>query len=291
MKALLQTNAFMLNLPPKRVSTISASSHLRSSMLALDGTGMPPDVFSYPFAWSPKNIIAITCGTNIYSQRLDTKEIFRICKLHLFNGAPTSIEWGRPDAGKQDTLAVGTTSGVVELWDVASPTPTCSGSWDDNEWSSTCGMSWCGDVLAVGRSDATVSFLDSRQSGEAKRLKVGHKGKVHGVKWSPDGRYLASGDREGLVYVWDARACKALMDGDASKRGGKMKHNGPVKVGRSYSMPTLELTGYRLSLGVPGNPTCWPQEASSQKVQSVSGALTIRPVSHRLINLFTHPCS
>jgi cell division cycle protein 20 (cofactor of APC complex) len=51
---------------------------------------------------------------------------------------------------------------------------------------------------------------------------------VYSVKWSTDGNYLASGDAEGSLFIWDARAGKNLED--RSSRSAKINLGGPIKV-------------------------------------------------------------
>src|SRR5262249_57022602 len=54
------------------------------------------------------------------------------------------------------------------------------------------------------------------QEGDLPTLK-GHKGRVEGVCWSPDGTRLASACRGSTVKVWDARAGQEVL---SLKTGG-----------------------------------------------------------------------
>jgi WD40 repeat protein len=167
------------------------------------------------------------------------------------------IEWGGTEM--QNTLALGTTAGTVQLWDVAGGgRGLCS--WADPECSCIGGMSWYGHSLAVGRSHGDISIFDARQQSEVRRVK-GHKGRVNALKFSHDGKYIGSGDESGGVYIWDARACKSLSD---EKRWGRMKHSGPVRVIVVISLThILLIRGLSNSLfpGVLGNPIWLPQVA------------------------------
>ena len=110
-----------------------------------------------------------------------------------------------------------------------SETKACRQLWREPEWDAIGGMSWCPthDTLAVGADGGLVTFYDPRQLEQVTKI-TRHKSKVHGVQWSTDGNYLATGDQEGIVYVWDARAGKML--GNDKRLGGRMLHHAAVKV-------------------------------------------------------------
>ena len=213
---------------PPPVSQASSATHLGSSkqfLLALDGPGMPSDPFAFPLAWSRRNFIAVACGKDIYHQDLNTRAISRVCKIEkASHGRPTSIQWSEVNP---ECLALGTTTGSIQLWD--SETKACRQLWREPEWDAIGGMSWCPthDTLAVGADGGLVTFYDPRQLEHVTKI-TRHKSKVHGVQWSTDGNYLATGDQEGIVYVWDARAGKML--GNDKRLGGRMLHHAAVKV-------------------------------------------------------------
>lgn len=236
--SLLRKSVSQLFHSPSTIHPASAIANLgtrKQFILALDGPGVPGDPFAYPLSWSLKNYIAVACGIDVYYQNLDTRAISRLCKLEQHHGLLHAIEWGGRE--KEHVLALGTTMGTVQLWDanVVGGTGTSSlvRSWPDLNWLGVGGMSWHKDVLAVGRSKGKLSLFDTRVKEEMKRVS-GCKGKVLGVKWSPDGNYLASGDQFGVVYIWDARACKSTVD--SGQRGQKIQHDAPVKVSKSRTV-------------------------------------------------------
>ncbi|KAH9943867.1 WD40 repeat-like protein [Amylocystis lapponica] len=206
-----------------KVSPTSAAAHVgtrKQFILALDGPGIPADPFAYPLSWSSLNAIAVACGREVYYQNLDTRIISHLCSLPRNYGRLSSIEWARD---KPQILAAGTTSGLVQLWDAE--TATATREWRD-EVDSIGGMNWNGGVLAVGSSGGDVALYDTREPEAVSRLTL-HKVMVHGVRWSHDGNYLATGDQRGVVHFWDARAGKELTN--ERKKGSKMKHTAPVK--------------------------------------------------------------
>lgn len=58
---------------------------------------------------------------------------------------------------------------------------------------------------------------------------TGHSQEVCGLQWSPDGRYLASGGNDNLVYVWPR-----VQEGGAGNNSQSVhcwgEHQGAVKV-------------------------------------------------------------
>lgn len=79
----------------------------------------------------------------------------------------------------------------------------------------------------------------------------GHSQEVCGLKWSPDGRYLASGGNDNLVCVWPR-----VQEGSASNESQSVRcwseHQGAVKV----SSLILLLTAIRMTCKYLSNILC-----------------------------------
>lgn len=84
-------------------------------------------------------------------------------------------------------------------------------------------------MLASGLARGEVRLYDTRSSASVGKI-TKHKSKVIGCRWSTDGMYLATSDKQGILNIWDSRAGKELTDSD--RLGGRLKHGGPVKVCR-----------------------------------------------------------
>ncbi|KAI0049028.1 WD40 repeat-like protein [Auriscalpium vulgare] len=218
----LRRSASQLFRTTPTVHSSSASAHLakrRQFLLALDGPGIPQDAWAYPLAWSPRNVIAVACGHDVYYQNLDTRQIAHLCNLPRPSmGRIRALAFAPAAAAGPELVAMGTTTGCVQVWDTT--TRSRVRTWPNHDWMGAASLSWRGREFALGRGDGRIALFDIRAPEEVRKFKA-HRGDVYGLQWSADERFLASADSRGTVHVWDAR--------DLSKRLGKMKHEGPVK--------------------------------------------------------------
>ncbi|KAF8440023.1 WD40 repeat-like protein [Boletus edulis BED1] len=223
LRSLLRRSVTELFNIPRSTSSVSAKANLgarKQFVMALDGPGISRDPFAFSMTWSRANCIGVAFRSDVYCQNLETREIVHLCRVLADDGPVHSIDWR--DQPQSHILGLGTTSGKVRVWDALSLSLVADWSGDG---SPVGGMHWNESVLAVGRKDGRVSLYDLR-TPEVIREAKGHKRHVHGVKWSPDGKYLATGDHSGNVHIWDQRAANYLTIGDKKLLA---KHNGPVK--------------------------------------------------------------
>ncbi|KAI0369304.1 WD40 repeat-like protein [Pilatotrama ljubarskyi] len=224
---------------PHQIPQTSAEAHLgarKQFMLALDGPGIPSDLFAYPISWSARNAIAVACGRDVYYQNLDTRAISHLFKLPPNRGKLITIEWSLKEP---NMLAAGTSNGDIQLWDT--DTTSQVRRWQEEAFVDVGGMSWCDKVLAVGLGDGVITLYDAREPDPIGRIES-HNDKVHGLRWRHDGNYLASSDQQGVVQLWDARAGKSLSA--TNRWRSKMKHSAPVKaLGWCPWKPELLATG------------------------------------------------
>ncbi|KAJ8474133.1 hypothetical protein ONZ45_g16053 [Pleurotus djamor] len=210
--------------------TSNLATH-KQSIMALDTPGIPVDTFANPISWSHHNCIAVTCNDGVYYQNLDTKIVRRLATPHRISNPANSVlslQWAGKD--RENLLAIGTTGGELQVWEAwkeCSKMNMMVEEWEHAESARVTGLSWNGPLLTVGRAGGTIDLYDIRDKDKVRSID-GHKSTVAGVTWNPDGKFLACGDKSGVVHIWDARASKDLWS-DVGKRSSKIRHRGPVK--------------------------------------------------------------
>jgi len=139
--------------------------------------------------------------------------------------------------------------GYLQIWDATTstnakplnrPTSKYSGSlvqtYQISENGRVSAIAWANDsdLLAVGAKDRKISILDVRVEHVA-GIVGSHKDSVLGMSWSADGNFLASSDYKGIVYIWDKRAGKTLVE-FGGIQSSKWSHRAPVKASFSFTI-------------------------------------------------------
>ncbi|KAF7420982.1 hypothetical protein PC9H_011501 [Pleurotus ostreatus] len=213
-------------------SAISAKHFFRETRTTIDYT--PPDpptegpITSPPMLWSADNLLFFPRGSRMHYKNMsaaEDSEVFQLCRLQEKSGQFTALEC-RPDV--PNMLAVGTSGGTVQLWDISTKTKTLQFSTKG-----VTAMSWNGAILSVGNKKGGIRHFDTRinpstkMKEQAKRV-TRHQAYISTLAWNVDGRLLASGDSNGTVYCWDARGRTPLDTGEFVQRRKKIQHDGPI---------------------------------------------------------------
>ncbi|KAF9450532.1 WD40 repeat-like protein [Macrolepiota fuliginosa MF-IS2] len=225
--------------PVKPTSVTENLLKKRQCLVVLDSPNIQPHIDAYPISWSKQNLIAVSCGRDVYYQNLNTKVVAHLCRSQVSRSPIWVIEW----AGKkrETYLASGMEDGYLQIWDATrsvaensnGTTPRSSGNlvqtYQIAEEARVTACAWAedGDILAVGARDKKVSILDIRVE-HVVGIVGSHKDRVLGMKWSVDGNFLASSDYGGNVYIWDKRAGKTLVE-FGGVHSSRMVHKAPVK--------------------------------------------------------------
>ncbi|KAG6864756.1 hypothetical protein C0991_007357 [Blastosporella zonata] len=222
------SNLFNISPPPRVTSVVANLTRRQQCMMVLDGPGMSKDPHATPITWSLDNRIAVACGRDIFYQDLETRAVSRLCTLNVADsGELCHVQWG--GIGQEQKLALGTSNGIIQVWDAARGLGNGGAllrMWRETNDYSVGALDWNKQLVAVGLRDGSISLFDVRCAKETRRVS-GHKGRILGLKWNTDGSMLATGDDLGMVYIWDKRAGKELLE--EGTQGSKMRHRGPVK--------------------------------------------------------------
>ncbi|KAH9477126.1 WD repeat-containing protein slp1 [Psilocybe cubensis] len=198
----------------------------RNCLMVLDSPGVPFDPEAFPITWSRRNNIAVACRKDVYYQNLDTRVISHLCSTSL-PGDIGVVQWG--GSKHESHLALGITGGTVQMWDAGTGGPgTAVHTWQTTDKGAVKCLSWNNDILAVGMEGGEIHLTDVR-APQKPSVMGKHRSRVMGIEWSPSGEYLASGDKEGAVHIWDRRNGKSLLDGGQSQPCAKFRHKGSTK--------------------------------------------------------------
>ena len=195
----------------------------------LDAPGLADDFYLNLMDWSSKNILAVGLENTVYIWNGDTGDVQEFCKTKGEDYV-ASLKW----ASDGSYLAVGTSSGDAQIWDV----DTFAKVRSMRGHTSRVGvLSWDQHILSSGAKDGSIWNHDVRIANHKVLEMNGHTSEVCGLQWRLDGAMLASGGNDNQVQIWDSRSSIPKMT--------KTNHNAAVKV----IIPLI----YRLLHGALGN--------------------------------------
>lgn len=162
----------------------------------LDAPDLMDDYYLNLLSWSKHNVIAVALKNSVYLWNASDGSIEQLCQLEGEDDCITSVKW----SDKDNTLALGTNTNVVELWDTAKSVRIRQMSGHSSRVSS---LSWNSSLLSSGGRDSVILNHDTRQRNHLQFKYAGHEQEVCGLEWSPDGSTLASGGNDNLLCLWD----------------------------------------------------------------------------------------
>jgi cell division cycle 20-like protein 1 (cofactor of APC complex) len=96
-------------------------------------------------------------------------------------------------------LAVGTNSGLVQIWDANN----CKLIRTMKGHTGRVGaLAWSQNVLSSGSKDKSILSRDLRIKDDSFATSLHHKQEVCGLKWSYDDQQLASGGNDNKLCLW-----------------------------------------------------------------------------------------
>lgn len=162
----------------------------------LDAPDMVDDYYLNLLDWSAQNCVAVGLGKAVYLWDATTGTIDMLCELRSADDMITSVQWMSDSVH----LAVGTNNNVVQLWNVSSKKQVRSLAGHSSRIGS---MAWNQHVLSTGSRDNNIHNHDVRVKQHHISTYSGHQQEVCGLKYSSDGKQLASGSNDNTCKVWD----------------------------------------------------------------------------------------
>ncbi|KAL8618877.1 hypothetical protein ACOMHN_000884 [Nucella lapillus] len=161
----------------------------------LDAPVVLDDYYLHTLDWSSGNVIAAALGSEVYLWNATTSTITQL--MTAADGDYVSCVCWITDGS---ILGVGMSDGAVQLWDVnrGKLVRTMSGH------SARVGsLDWNSHILTSGSRSGSIHHHDVRVASHQVATLTHHSQEVCGLKWSPDGAYLASGGNDNTVHIWD----------------------------------------------------------------------------------------
>ncbi|XP_072024015.1 cell division cycle protein 20 homolog [Amphiura filiformis] len=169
----------------------------------LDAPEILDDYYLNLIDWSCHNHLAVSLANNVYLWNAGNGEIKQLMQLENPEDYIGSVSWIK----EGNYLAIGTSSGDVQLWDVESSRRLRNMS---GHAARVGALSWNAYILSSGSRTGTIHHHDVRVPDHHVGTLAGHTQEVCGLKWSPDGRYLASGANDNLLNIWQPNVNTAL---------------------------------------------------------------------------------
>ena len=165
----------------------------------LDAPDLLDDYYLNLLSWSDTNILAVALSQTVYLWNASSGNIQELC---TFEGSGpdsyiSSVSWVQEGGAH---LAVGTSAGTTQLWDVQAERQLRS---MDGHSDRVGALSWNRHIISSGGRDSIIMNHDVRIAKHNVGTLVGHSQEVCGLSWSPDGMVLASGANDNTLRLWD----------------------------------------------------------------------------------------
>ncbi|GFQ97760.1 cell division cycle protein 20 homolog [Trichonephila clavata] len=202
-------------------STKKATRHIpQTSDRILDAPEILDDYYLNLIDWSSTNILAVALHGSLYLWNGSTGDIQMLTEMPDQNDYISSVSW-LPGGS---ILAVGTSSAEVQLWDASAEKRIRTMR---SHVSRIPSLSWNSYILSSGSRTGAIHHHDVRNENHHVGTLAGHTQEICGLRWSLDGRYLASGGNDNLVNIWTSDA--GIGQSEASPLHTFNEHQAAVK--------------------------------------------------------------
>lgn len=183
----------------KKNTTKTVNRHIPSApSRILDAPEMLDDYYLNLLSWSDTNILAVALDKTVYLWDAGSGDITELCNVEAEADAHiSSVSWVQ-EGGSH--IAVGTSSGKTQLWDVHACKQLRS---MDGHTERVSSLSWNEHMLSSGGRDGIIVNHDVRVAQHKLATLNCHTQEVCQLAWSKDGKTLASGGNDNRLCLWD----------------------------------------------------------------------------------------
>ncbi|KAI5951759.1 CDH1 [Candida jiufengensis] len=168
----------------------------------LDAPELSDDFYLNLVDWGQQDVLAVGLGDSVYLWDGSTQSVDRLCNL-TNKDKVTSLNW----IGTGTHLAIGTSKGLVEIWDATKIKCIRTMTGHSLRVSS---LAWNEHILSSGSRDRTILNRDVRIEDHYINKLESHKQEICGLKWNIEENKLASGGNDNNLFVWDGLNTKPL---------------------------------------------------------------------------------
>ena len=163
----------------------------------LDAPDLIDDYYLNLLDWSSTNILTVALSQICYLWNAESGDI-----THLTQTSDENIITSVKFAQEGNTLAIGSNSADIDLWDTTTGEKT---KGLKGHFARVGSLAWNGKLLASGSRSNLILLHDTRVGSQPIDTLSAHQQEVCGLQWSPDGSQLASGGNDNMLHVWDNR--------------------------------------------------------------------------------------
>lgn len=161
----------------------------------LDAPELLDDYYLHLLDWSVNNHLAVALSSAVYIWNAGDGSITALTQLEEPDYI-CSLSWIK----EGNVLGMGISSGITQLWDVGQQKLIRTMG---NHEGRVTSLSWNSHILTSGSRSGQIFHHDVRVAEHHVATLTGHTQEVCGLKWSPDGRLLASGGNDNQVNIWE----------------------------------------------------------------------------------------
>ncbi|CAN4118107.1 unnamed protein product [Withania somnifera] len=175
----------------------------RSPYKVPDAPALQDDFYLNLVDWSSQNVLAVGLGSCVYLWHASSSKVVKLCDLGTDDNV-NSVGWEQ----RGTHIAVGTSNGKVQIWDAirSKRIRTMEG-----HRLRVGALAWSSSQLSSGSRDKSILQRDIRAQEDYVSKLTGHKSEVCGLKWSYDGRALASGGNDNRLFIWNNHSTQPIL--------------------------------------------------------------------------------